>query len=53
MLVKALNSEIEGEVRDISPQADTLGGDVVYKTIIDLAERPENLYARNECGRFL
>ena len=45
VLVKALNSEIEGEVRDISPQADTLGGDVVYKTIIDLAERPENLYA--------
>lgn len=34
--VKALNENVTGRVLSISPVADSLGGDVVYKTIIDL-----------------
>ncbi len=45
VLVKALDVEIEGTVRDISPQSDTLGGDVVYKTVINLGDRPDDLYS--------
>ena len=36
VLVKALNQDLTGRVVEISPLADTLGGDVVYQTIIDL-----------------
>jgi len=41
--VKALNQEITGRVSDISHLATTLGGDVVYKTFIDLDNRPAGL----------
>lgn len=34
--IKALNESVTGHVAVISPVADTLGGDVVYKTTIDL-----------------
>jgi multidrug resistance efflux pump len=36
VLIKALNQNVTGHVSDISPLADSLGGDVVYKTTIDL-----------------
>lgn len=36
VMIKALNQTIKGHVSYISPLADTLGGDVVYKTTIDL-----------------
>jgi HlyD family secretion protein len=36
VLVKALNQSVKGHVSYISPLANTLGGDVVYKTTIDL-----------------
>ena len=41
--IKALNKNIAGHVVRISPVADILGGDVVYKTVIDLDEIPEGL----------
>jgi multidrug resistance efflux pump len=34
--IKALDQTINGHVSDISPLADSLGGDVVYQTTIDL-----------------
>jgi multidrug resistance efflux pump len=43
VIVKALNQDIRGKVASIAPLADTLGGDVVYKTTIDLDEQPEGL----------
>jgi multidrug resistance efflux pump len=36
--VKAVNQEMSGVVKEIAPLADTLGGDVVYHTWIDLDE---------------
>ena len=36
VLVKALGQNINGHVSDISPLAESLGGDVVYKTTINL-----------------
>lgn len=44
-LVKPLNKEVKGHVITISSVSDTLGGDVVYKTIIALDELPENIRA--------
>jgi multidrug resistance efflux pump len=41
--VKALNLNMKGKVIEISPLADTLGGDVVYKTVIALDETPVGL----------
>jgi multidrug resistance efflux pump len=41
--VKALDMDIQGTVAQIAPMADTLGGDVVYQTIINLDEVPEGL----------
>ena len=38
VFIKALNQTVPGRVSGISPVADTLGGDVVYKTIIELDE---------------
>ncbi len=38
--VKALNQDLAGHVSVISPVADTLGGDVVYQTIIKLDSPP-------------
>jgi multidrug efflux pump subunit AcrA (membrane-fusion protein) len=45
VFVEALNTEIAGQVISISSVADTLGGDVVYKTTITLNELPEGLRA--------
>jgi HlyD family secretion protein len=41
--VKALNQSLTGKVMQVAPLADNLGGDVVYKTIIDLDTTPEGL----------
>jgi multidrug efflux pump subunit AcrA (membrane-fusion protein) len=43
--VKALNTSVPGRVTSISPVADTLGGDVVYKTTIDIDSPPAGLLA--------
>jgi len=43
--VTALDQEVSGQVTEISPLADTLGGDVVYKTMIDLDTIPSDLRA--------
>ena len=45
VLIKALNQEVTGRVSEIAPLADTLGGDVVYKTTIDLDAYPSGLRA--------
>lgn len=45
VFIKALGLNINGTVADVSPLADTLGGDVVYQTVIDLDSRPEDLRA--------
>ncbi len=45
VLVEPLNKEVKGHVVTISSVADTLGGDVVYKTTITLDELPENIRA--------
>jgi HlyD family secretion protein len=41
--VEALDVEIAGKVSDIAPQANTVGGDVVYAVTIDLDEQPSDL----------
>ncbi len=41
--IKALNTTADGTVIAISPLADTLGGDVVYQTTLDLTSIPEGL----------
>jgi multidrug resistance efflux pump len=43
IFIKALNQNVTGHVKEIAPLADTLGGDVVYKTTIELDERPAGL----------
>jgi multidrug resistance efflux pump len=43
ILVKALNQEFDGKVVSISPVAQTLGGDVVYKVTIAFDERPDGV----------
>jgi HlyD family secretion protein len=43
--IKALNQDVMGHVTEISPLADTLGGDVVYQTIITLDTIPDGLRA--------
>lgn len=45
VLVKALNASVPGKVVRIASEADTLGGDVVYKTTIELSESPAGLRA--------
>lgn len=45
VLVEPLHKEVKGHVVTISSVADTLGGDVVYKTTIALDELPENIRA--------
>lgn len=45
VLIEALNQQVAGVVTEIAPLADTLGGDVVYKTTIDLDELPPGLRA--------
>lgn len=39
--IKALNQQIKGKVTAVSPLADTLGGDVVYRAFIQLDELPQ------------
>jgi hypothetical protein len=41
--VEALGVEVEGQVVHISPQATTIGGDVVYKVVVELNEQPPGL----------
>jgi RND family efflux transporter MFP subunit len=43
IFVEALNKNINGKVVRISPIADTVGGDVVFKVTIDLDKQPQNL----------
>ncbi|MGB8213042.1 MAG: HlyD family efflux transporter periplasmic adaptor subunit [Anaerolineales bacterium] len=45
VFVKALNQDVTGKVSAISPLADTLGGDVVYKVTILLEELPSGVRA--------
>jgi multidrug resistance efflux pump len=40
ILVDALGQEFSGKVVNISPLANTLGGDVVYEVTLDFAEQP-------------
>jgi multidrug resistance efflux pump len=41
--VEALGVEIPGRVAGIAPEATTVGGDVVYKVMVDLDEHPPGL----------
>jgi HlyD family secretion protein len=41
--VEALNLDVRGRVALISPQASTVGGDVVYTVVIALEEQPRGL----------
>jgi len=43
--IKALNQQVGGRVSAISPLADSLGGDVVYKATIQLDQLPDNIRA--------
>jgi multidrug efflux pump subunit AcrA (membrane-fusion protein) len=43
LLVKALNQNVTGRVSEIAPLSDSLGGDVVYQTTIDLDTQPDGL----------
>jgi len=45
VIIRALNQEVSGHVSGISPLASTLGGDVIYKTTIDLDTQPVGLRA--------
>lgn len=41
--IEALNKSFPGKVVSISPRADTVGGDVVFKVTIAFDQQPENL----------
>jgi multidrug resistance efflux pump len=41
--IEALDLEIPGTVASIAPQADTIGGDVVYAVVVELDEQPQGL----------
>lgn len=41
--IEALGMEIDGQVVSIAPQAETIGGDVVYTVTIELGEQPDGL----------
>ncbi len=43
VFVEAIGANIPGTVKMISPTSETLGGDVVYKTTIELQDLPEGL----------
>lgn len=43
VLVKALAQEVSGRVKEIAPLSETIGGDVVYRVVIELDSRPANL----------
>ena len=44
IFVEALNESFTGRVINISPKADTVGGDVVFKVIIAFDQQPKNLF---------
>lgn len=41
--IEALDMDVTGKVARISPQANVVGGDVVYTVLIELDEQPESL----------
>ena len=41
--IEALDIDVPGSVVRISPQADVVGGDVVYSVVIKLGEQPVGL----------
>jgi RND family efflux transporter MFP subunit len=43
ILIGALNESVPGKVTSISPRADTVGGDVVFKVTIAFDQQPENV----------
>ncbi|MCI0555322.1 MAG: efflux RND transporter periplasmic adaptor subunit [Anaerolineae bacterium] len=43
VFIEALNENVNGEVIGISPIADTVGGDVVFRVTIELDEQPKGL----------
>ena len=43
IFIEALKENFNGEVVGISPRADTVGGDVVFKVTIAFDRQPENL----------
>ncbi len=43
VFIEALNQEVRGEVIQIAPQSNTLGGDVVFTVVIALDEKPNGL----------
>ncbi len=43
VFVEAINQQLSGKVIAISPIADTVGGDVVYKVTVELDEQPDGL----------
>ena len=43
IFIEALNEDFAGKVIGISPKADTVGGDVVFKVTIAFDKQPENL----------
>lgn len=43
VLVKALAQEASGRVKDIAPLSETIGGDVVYRAVIELDSKPAGL----------
>ncbi|HEY9526931.1 MAG TPA: efflux RND transporter periplasmic adaptor subunit [Anaerolineales bacterium] len=43
IFIEALNENFTGKVISISPRADTVGGDVVFKVTIAFDRQPENL----------
>ena len=43
IFIEALNQEFTGKVIRISPKADTVGGDVVFKVVIGFDKQPEHL----------
>jgi len=45
VLIKALNEKFEAQVINISPLADTLGGDVVYEVTLSFTEQPTGVLA--------
>jgi HlyD family secretion protein len=43
IFIEALNESVTGKVVKISPKAETIGGDVVFKVTIAFDKQPENL----------
>jgi multidrug efflux pump subunit AcrA (membrane-fusion protein) len=43
LYIEALDIEVPGEVMRISPQANVVGGDVVYTVVVELDEQPVGL----------